>query len=472
MNENNYSKTALKAGAWYVVSSIIVKTISIISIPIFTRLLSLDEFGTISTFVSWFSILSTFFSLNLNYSIGRAKLDFPKQLRKYILSMQITIVIINGPVLLLSLIFLKSISKILGLSNFLTALLVAYLFFSPVILFVQNGFRYEYEYKKNILIALYSAFSTVFLSILFIKFLPISRVNSRALGIVIPNCLLSIYLWFLSIRREGFCLNMQYCKYGILISVPLILHTVSMYILSQSDRIFIAKICGASESGIYSLGYSYGIIINVILGALSDGWLPWFHDNYYAGNYQLINQNSKKIILLGFFLGLAAIAFAPEAVIILGGKGYIQSLYSIPPIIIGIVCQYIYTHYVNIELHLKKTKYVSLGTSFAAGINIILNIIFIPHFGFIAAAYTTFVSYFLLMLLHYVITRYIMKVNIYNTCFMFGIFLMTCILAFLLMFLYSYFILRYCIILIGFGFFLYVFRNDVNFFVKKISTKK
>lgn len=44
--------TALKAGVWYVISSIMVKAISIITTPIFTRMLSTSEYGTVSTFTS------------------------------------------------------------------------------------------------------------------------------------------------------------------------------------------------------------------------------------------------------------------------------------------------------------------------------------------------------------------------------------------------------------------------------------
>ena len=88
--------TALKAGVWYVISSIMVKAISIITTPIFTRMLSTSEYGTVSTFTSWSGLLLTFFTLNLTYSIGRAKLDYPDKLDDYVGSMQLLSLLVSS----------------------------------------------------------------------------------------------------------------------------------------------------------------------------------------------------------------------------------------------------------------------------------------------------------------------------------------------------------------------------------------
>ncbi len=82
--KNNTTGVALKAGMWYVVSSVMVKAVSVITTPIFTRILTTDEYGYVSTFATWYSLLLVICSLNLTYSIGRAKIDFPDKLDDYI----------------------------------------------------------------------------------------------------------------------------------------------------------------------------------------------------------------------------------------------------------------------------------------------------------------------------------------------------------------------------------------------------
>lgn len=469
--KSNNSSQALKAGGWYVISSIVVKSVAFLSIPIFTRLMTTEEFGVVATFVSWCGILSTFTSLNLSYSIGRAKLDFPGLLNTYVGSMQTLSLLFTGLLSFVGLIFIYETSAFFNMSIPFTVLLLLYLLFTPIINFVQNKYRYEYKYKQNIVIAWFVSFGTVALSLILILIVPGDKAFLRVLGMVIPNIILSLYLWSISLKTKSISFNKNYWKYGLTLSVPLVIHTVCMNLLGQSDRIFISSICGDSETGIYSLVYSYGLILSVVTSAIADGWLPWFHDNYYVGRYELINDYSRKLVILGCGLGLFSILLAPEAIVILGGYDYLEGLVCVPPIVLGVVCQYIYTHYVNIELHLKKTKFVSLGTSLAAIINIMLNYFFIPVFGFSAAAFTTLFSYLVLMILHFLITRLVLKIKLYNDWFMFGSLACTCFLSYFITLSYSYNAIRYIIIGVDIISMTIIFRDYIERLIEKMKIR-
>jgi len=81
----------------------------------------------------------------------------------------------------------------------------------------------------------------------------------------------------------------------------------------------------------------------------------------------------------------------------------------VPIIVIGYVGVFLYTLYGNYSFYRKKTGLISLATLFAGGINIGLNYWLIPIYGYVAAAYTTLVSYFLLFLFHFLNVKYILK---------------------------------------------------------------
>lgn len=467
------SEVAIKAGLWYIVSSILTGIIGVISTPIFSRMMTTDEYGIYSTFSSWYSLLLPFCTLNLTYSIGRAKLDFPQNLKKYIGSMQLLSALVTGIVMAVVMVMLSPISEYMELSPFLVIMLCVYLFFSPVISFCQNGTRYEYKYKQNIVIALYTTIIPIVFSLVLILLFPaINKADLRALGIVISTCILAIYLWYGTIRRKEVVYSKEYWKYGLQISLPLILHTVSLSILAQSDRIFIAKICGQSDVAIYSMAYNYGVMISVITNSISNSWLPWFHDNYFIGNCNVIKVNARKLVKGGCYIGLGCIALAPEAMHILGGSQYEAGAECVMPIVLGIVCQYIYTHYVNIELHYKKTKYVSLGTICAALLNLMLNALFIPYYGFEAAAYTTLVSYIMLMIGHFFITRWIMKIKLYDDQFMFLALGIMGIVAWILRKTYDHLVIRYLCICIGLASFVFAYRHDIQRFIVTKKNKK
>ena len=465
-------QAAFKAGVWYIISNIVVKAVTVITTPVFTRLMTTAEYGTVQTFISWHSLLLPIFTINLNYSIGRAKLDFPEQMDDYLGSMQLLSALISAAISFAALAFIHPVSSFLELTVMESVLLIVYLFFGPAIQLYQNGFRYRYKYKQNIAIAWYTVISTTMLSLILILAIGRNNATLRMIGITAPTVALSLYFWARSLRLRKIKINTRFWKYGLAISAPLVLHTVCMHILSQSDRIFITKIWGKSETGIYSLAYTYGILLHVFTTAVSEGWLPWFHDTYFAKRFGEIRKNVKPLIILGCYIGLACIALAPEAVMILGGKKYMDALSCVPPVVLGVVCQYIYTHYVNIELHLKKTFYVSFGTVFAAVLNIVLNAVFIPRIGYWAAAYTTLASYFALMIVHFIITKRVLRVRLYNDIFMFGSLFVTAAVSFVIILTYDHNAVRYILTAVGFATFLVYFREYIRKWAGKIMAKR
>ncbi|MGN0383498.1 MAG: lipopolysaccharide biosynthesis protein [Eubacterium sp.] len=431
------NKKALKSGVWYTISSITVKAILIITTPIFTRLMSTEDYGLSATFTTWFTLLNVVCSLNVWYSIGRAKIDFPGKLDEFVGSIQLLAFFFTAIIELIACAFLSEVSEILELPVSMVIALFVYLLIYPAVQLTQQKFKYVYNYKGNIAIAIYTTVATVIFSLCFVLLLPEQKALGKSLGAVVAAFILGAVFWINTIRKKNIKINTNYWKYALVISVPLILNSISLNILMQSDRIFITKYCGSGDTGIYSLAYSYAILITVVLNSINQAWLPWFHDTFNDKLYDSIKRKVKPLIIFGCWFGTGCIAIAPEAIMILGGPAYKNGIWVVPPIALGIVCNYIFEHYEHIELHLKKTWYISLGTIIASIINIVLNIIFIQRFGYIAAAYTTLFCYFLLMILHHFISMNILKVHLYDNKFMYLALFVMLILATIFMLLYN-----------------------------------
>lgn len=469
-NKNNKTGiVALQAGMWYVVSSIMVKMISIITTPLFTRMLSTNEYGEVATFSSWYTMFFIIYGLNLTVSIGRAKIDYPNKLDEYIGSMQLLSLCVSLFISAIIMLFIKPISIFFALTTIETIILLLYLLSAPVISFWQNGYRYKFKYKQNIIIAWYTAITTVVMSLLLIKFGSDNKALMRMIGIALPSIILSMYFWVKTIRSKCAKINFEYWKYGLSISLPMILHAISMSILAQSDRIVISKFCGATPVAFYSLVRNYALLLFVVTDAINQAWQPWFHDQFHIGNIQDIKTNTKLLVVLTCYFGLGCVAIGPEAIHILGGKQYADAVLCLPPMVLGVICQCIYTHYINIEIHIKKTKYASQGTMIAAGLNIILNIIFVPIYGYIAAAYTTFASYCVLLILHCFITRKKLNIRLYDDFFMFSAMGATAIISFVILAVYNNSSIRYSLIILGFLSFVLVYRKYVFEIIRKIK---
>lgn len=466
-NKANIGDKALKAGVWYTLSNVATKAILVLTTPIFTRVMTMEDYGVTATFTSWYTLLLTFCTLNLNYSVGRAKIDYKDKLNEYVGSMQLTSLLFSLIIALFAVVFVKPLHKFLELTPALVIILAVYLVFAPIISLQQAKFKYLYKYKGNILITLYTTITSVVLSLALVFSMSEDKFYGRILGIVIPTVLLSLVFWGSSIKKKYVSLNFEHIKYGLAISLPLLLNSVSLSILAQSDRVVITKFHGNEYTAIYTIAYQFAILISLVFDSIGQAWLPWFHDTYAEGDFASIKKNLKPLIAFGCYVGVGCIAVAPEAVFILGGSEYMSGQWVVAPIVLGLVCKFIYANYEHIELHLKKTQYIGMGTMIAAALNIALNIIFVPKYGFIAAGYTTFFSYLVLMSIHYLITKFVLKVDIYDHLFMYGAIVVVIVFAAVLQMLSGYIFVRYAIVIVLTVFMYFANRKTINKFLKK-----
>lgn len=466
-NKESNGQKALKAGLWYTISNVATKAIMVLTTPIFTRIMTKNDYGTTATFTSWYTLLITFCTLNLTYSIGRAKLDYPEQLDKYVGSMQVTSFIASMIFAIIGVIFVKPVSIMLELPIELVYLLAVYLIFAPSISLFQAKYKYQYKYKENIIITLYTTLTSVILSLIFVNITQNEKFYGRILGIVLPSVLLSIFFWIISFVKKNITFNMEYIKYGLNISLPLVINGISLNILAQSDRVVITKFNGTEMTAIYTIAYSLAILISLVLDSIGQAWLPWFHDAFAEKKYDTIKKNLIPLVIFGCYVGIGCIAVAPEAIWFLGGEGYLEGKWVVAPIALGLVCKFIYANYEHIELHLKKTKYIGGGTIIAAIMNVVLNLVFVPKFGFVAAGYTTFASYFVLMIIHYFITKYIMHVDVYNHKFLFAAIIIELIIAVGIISLYNFIVIRYLVIVVITLLLIYKYRNILFKLLKK-----
>lgn len=194
--------------------------------------------------------------------------------------------------------------------------------------------------------------------------------------------------------------NREYLLYALKISAPLVLHGIALNILSQSDLTMITWLADSSQAGLYSLIYNFSMIATVITTSLDGVWIPWFTEKLKLRQTDEINERVTDYINLMAIALIGVILISPEVVKILASRQYWDGISIIPPIVIANYLVFAYTLYVNIEHFYKRTIYITINTLIAASSNIILNYIFIPKFGYVAAAYTTVASYLLAFILH------------------------------------------------------------------------
>lgn len=439
----NSSRQALKSGVWYTLSNFLVKSIGFITTPIFTRLLTKEDFGLYNNYLSWLAIITIIVTFNLDSTLISARYDFENKFDEYILSILTLSSISTVFWIVIVYIFPSFFIELLGMSTTYINAMFLYLFFIPAITLFQTRERYFFEYKKTVATSVFLSISTAIISVVLVINLN-NKFFGRVIGSIVPTIVLGIifYIYFI---RKGKKVRVQYWKYALPICLPFIPHLLSLNVLNSMDRVMITKWCGAEDNALYSLAYTCGSMVTLLMTSMNSAFAPWIGEKLNSKDYKQIKQFSKIYISSFSLLAIGIMTVAPEVLWILGGNNYIEAKYVMTPIAMGCVCQFLYTMFVNIEQFKKKTVGMAVASVVAALVNYILNCVFIPRYGYVAAAYTTLVGYLCLLIIHMFLVYKLKLDKVYD----YKMITITVILIFIITMgmsiLYSYTIIRYAI---------------------------
>ena len=322
MANESSGKKALKAGLGYTVGNMLVKGLSFLAIPLFARLMTVEDFGIYSTFSSYVMIMTVLAGFTLHTSVRNAKLDYAERTGSYCSS--VTLLVIGNSLLLLalSLVFAAPLARVLSLEQpYLPALIVLESFGMAMLTFYNSVLSVDYKYKEYLVLSLVYAVAGIGGSVLLI--LTLCRGQGylgRILGTLIPAVLVGIYVVVRLWRKERPLVSREYWRYGMGISLPTVPHGLSQLLLNQFDRIMIKSIIGSTEAGLYSFAYNVGMIFQVITNSMDTAWAPWFFEKMKAREYPAIRRAASAYVVFVSIGAMALALISPEVILIAGGK--------------------------------------------------------------------------------------------------------------------------------------------------------
>lgn len=221
-----------------------------------------------------------------------------------------------------------------------------------------------------------------------------------------------VFFIYFVIKLRGFCdlsFNIRHVGYIMNYSVPLIPYTLSGYILAQFDRIMINSYKGSDDAGLYSLAYNIGMLLAVVIGSINAAWMPKYFEylnrEQYTDHDRDVDRIFRIILVVAFFL----ILFGKQIGFILAKRDYHTGLHIVPIVVAGYIFYGLFTIYGRNIGYVKKTIHSSIVLLVSGAVNVVLNAVFIPRYGYVAAAYTTLLSYFIMAVLAWVINRYVLR---------------------------------------------------------------
>lgn len=456
-----------KATLWYTICNLFQNGISFLTIPIYTRMLTTSEYGEYTVFQSWREILVIFATLNLYCGIfTKAMVDHEDDRDRYTSAMQGLSTLLTVAMFVIYLTAADFWNHILDMDSLTVLLMLVQFICFPAFNFWAVRQRVEYKYIAMVAVTMCMSILTPALS-LYLLFFTELRAEAVIYGYLAVQIVFGGFFYVYHFIKGKVFFVKEYWMHGLKFNIPLIPHYLSIMVLGQADRIMIKKYCGDEKAGIYSLAYQVSMIMSIFINAINGSMVPWVYESLKKKSYKGIADISTKLCLLIGIMTLGASMIAPEIIWILGSDKYVEAIWVIPVVALGVYFTFCYSLFSNVEFYYGETQYIMTASSSGAVLNIILNAVCIPKFGYIAAGYTTLVCYICFAVAHYMITvKIAKKYKIDEALFDIPkLLLLTAVLVvgtILCMVLYNFTLLRYAMILTAAAIVLLNLKKIVN----------
>ncbi len=432
------------------------KCIGFITVPIFTRLMPTSEYGLYSTYLSWYSILTVFCTLNMHsvvYVNQYTKANTREEKNATAVPLLSLSAVLTILLFCIYVVFHKYLDNVIGLPFTLTCLLFAQILFEPPVNFWSMQQRFEFHYIKLVARTISMVVLNAVLGIAFVWIANKDEAIARACSIVLVQAIFGgifyVYFW----RRGKAVFSTRGWKHALDVQLPLLPHSLSLTVLSSSDRIMIKNMVNAAKAGVYSVAYSAGFVVNVFKNSIVDSLRPWIYQKIKEQDYISIKKTVNVVMVLVALISIVFTAFAPEIIFIMAPSQYHEAVYVIPPVAASSYFTFLYNVFSVVGLYYEKTKKIMIASVSGAALNLLLNFICIPVFGYIAAAYTTLVCYMFFSFAHYMIMRSICKrelgdTQLYDIRFILLLSVLMVASSLVFTVAYKYVVVRYIIIVV------------------------
>lgn len=372
------------------ISNFVSKILVFLMLPLYTNVLTTQEYGTIDIISTTINLSIPIFTLSISEAILRYTME--KNVIKEEVLKESLKVIVKGFLILL---ILSPITIFFKLPLIYVVIFLIYYLTTAII----NALSYYTKGTNNL------------------KLLGISNII-RALLLVSLNCLMLLVLklniigYYISLivsdiifilillipvlknKQKRIKQNNQLAKEMKSYSKPFIINSISWWINNASDKYLVLFFCGINLTGIYSIAYKIPSMLEVVQNIFAQAWQisaikeykskeanAFFSTMYKYYNFILI---MTVLIILLFLKPISKILFAKE---------FYAAWKFVPFLLLAILFGALSGFLGSLYAANKDSKMYAKSTLIGAISNIILNLILIPIFNAYGAAIATFISY-------------------------------------------------------------------------------
>lgn len=387
------------ASIWYIGSGGAARAIGALVTPIFTRLLTPEEYGLYPLYTSWLGVLSVIMTLELTGSTiyrgyqryGDKKDEFTSCALGLIGSLFVVFCTLYFA-------FFNFFNKITGLNIKISIFMVTEIFASAIISLYIAKAKYEYRYHTVAILNLISALLAPFGAVAFI-FLTDIRAEARIYSSIICAVLLSLPIAITLLHSSSKLYDKNIWRYLFLRAIGLLPHYLATSLILKSVEIGIGRSHGTDALGKYSIAMSIGMILTVITGGLSSALSPWILRRVRDGGFDKIKDLLLLCIKVISLVCLLILAFAPEVISFLAPDSFHSALPSVYPLEISVILSFLAGSVMSGCTYYERSILTSVPSIISALVSILLSTLVLPRMSYSFSGILPFICYLVLALL-------------------------------------------------------------------------
>ena len=390
------------------IGKVCTQLISFLLLPLYTGCLSTKQYGLVDLIQTYVTLLVPLITLELEMSVFRWLIDSRGKDKdtKTVLSNNFFVLIFGLGLFSIFYIIFTCFVHIPYRWLILVDIIVCTC--SGNFLQVSRGFGRTLDYSISCII---TGLTTILSNIILLVGFNFGA-DGMIISMAVANGMCSLYLFFrlkmykyidFSLINKKLIVDMN--KY----SIPLIPNGVSWWIVNVSDRSIITIVLGNAANGLYAVSNRFPTIISSLLGVFNLSWSESaaLHINAEDRD-EFFSDITNTVTKLFSCLGAGMLACMPFVFPILVNHKFNEAYNYIPFLVLGSVFNVLICIYSGVYIAKKLTKQVATTAVVGAIINILINVILIKYIGLYAAALSTTISYFAMMIYrHFDLKKYV-----------------------------------------------------------------
>lgn len=385
------------------------KLINFITLPFYTKWLSVAEYGIIDVFTAIVSLCVPILTLQLDQAVFRFMIDdetLPERQNTVSSGLGGMLCILLGIGLPVMVVFLVMKQWLYALYLLAIGLQCCYTLFQQIV----RGKGENHVYTINSILL---AFITVLFTVLLIRVFPLG-VEGYVSAFCIAHLAALVFMLFKAKIHKLFrltAITFRKLKELLCYSIPMIVNNVSWWILNLSDKLVLNLYLGVSANGIYAAAGKIPGLVTTVFSVFQMAWQESASREKEGDTDGFYSQVFRKLFAVMCFLVTCLLLGCRILCKLLIDEKFHACYDHMPILLVALLFLCIAQFYGGIYVGKKMSGSLGFSSAMAAVINLAVNLACIRFLGIFAASVSTLVAYFVLAVYRFFSVKKICKIT-------------------------------------------------------------